>query len=182
MRKRSRGALLALALTFSAAPLQAEVTAIDAGGFVTQDSALLAAPPEQVWAALIEPSRWWNPQHSWSGEAANLTLAPQAGGCFCEALPVGGSVEHARVVYAGPGKLLRLSGALGPLQSEALTGTLTIELTQEREGTRVGWTYVVGGHARFPLAQVAPVVDRVQSEQLERLAALLATVERDAPL
>ena len=45
-----------------------------------------------------------------------------AGGCFCERLKDGGSVQLLQVVYAAPGEGLRLRGALGPLQTEASTG------------------------------------------------------------
>jgi hypothetical protein len=37
----------------------------------------------------------------------------------------GGSVEHLQVVYAAPGQGLRLRGALGPLQTEGVDGTLS---------------------------------------------------------
>ena len=75
-----------------------------------------------------------------------------------------------QVIHAAPGSRLRMTGALGPLQSEALTGTLSITLTAAETGTSIEWTYVVGGHARFPLDQVAPAGDGVMSEQLHRLA------------
>ena len=50
----------------------------------------------------------------------------KAGGCLCEKIPAeGGSVEHLRIVFARPGRLLRAQGGLGPLQGEAVVGTLT---------------------------------------------------------
>lgn len=149
----------------------AEISHQGANGFATHDEAVVAAGPADAWIELTDPAGWWNPEHSWSGNAANFTLFPVAGGCFCEELPEsGGSVEHMRVVYADPEKLLRLSGALGPLQSEALAGTLTVTLEPVGSGTRISWHYVVSGFARFDLAALAPVVDGVQSEQLGRLA------------
>jgi uncharacterized protein YndB with AHSA1/START domain len=128
------------ALFFCTAPAAAEVTQASASGFATRDRVTVSAPAEDVWAALIEPARWWNGSHSWSGDAANLSLEPRAGGCFCERLPPGGamaegSVQHMTVVHAAPGRLLRLTGALGPLQSEALTGTLSISLEAAEGGT-----------------------------------------------
>jgi uncharacterized protein YndB with AHSA1/START domain len=158
---------------FALAPASASAAVTHQGenGFATHDEAVVTASPEDAWIALTDPASWWNPEHSWSGNAANFTLFPVADGCFCEALPEsGGSVEHMRVVYADPDKLLRLSGALGPLQAEALTGTLTITLEPVEGGTKIGWDYVVSGFARFDLAGIAPVVDGVQSEQLGRLA------------
>jgi uncharacterized protein YndB with AHSA1/START domain len=157
-----------------AAPATAEIAATGPNGFATHDEAVVAASPADVWIELTDPAGWWNPQHSWSGSAANLTLFPIAGGCFCEELPEsGGSVEHMRVIHAVPDRMLRLSGALGPLQAEALTGTLTVTLEPVEGGTRIAWDYVVSGFARFDLAGVAPNVDAVQSEQLGRLAARL---------
>src|SRR3546814_9638594 len=81
------------------------------------------------------PQSWWSKEHSWSGDAANFWLDSQAGGCFCEKLPdVGsgvGSVQHARVLFSKPNEMLRLSGAFGPLQGEALDATLTIQIRSE---------------------------------------------------
>ena len=171
-------ALLTLASFAFAAPAAAEVLAATPGGITTSNTATVTATPAQVWAALVEPARYWSPAHSWSGDAANMTLDPRAGGCFCEALPAsGGSVEHMRVIHAAPGEMLRLSGALGPLQSEALAGTLTVTLSPVNDGTRIEWTYLVGGHARFDLVQLAPVVDGVMAEQLRRLAELLGPMD-----
>lgn len=162
--------ILALCL---AAPAQADVGGAAPIGFVVSGEATVKAAPEAVWAALVEPGRWWNSQHSWSGDAANLTLEPRAGGCFCETLPGGGSVEHMRVIYAAPGERLRLSGALGPLQGQALSGTLTIELAAGPEGTHIKWASVVGGFATFEDSEIPAAVDDVIGEQMGRLAALV---------
>ena len=161
-------AVLGIALS---APANGEVVETSPTGFSTRDTIVVAAAPDDVWIELTDPAKWWNPEHSWSGDSANLTLYPEAGGCFCEALPKsGGSVEHARVIRSEPGELLRMRGAFGPLQSEALTGTLLITLEPVAGGTRINWDYVVGGHARFDFAAIAPAVDGVMSEQLGRLA------------
>lgn len=167
--------ILAAAFLLAAAlPARAEVD-IGEHGFATDNSVTVAATPQEVWAALIEPARYWNPDHSWFGDAANFSLDPVVGGCFCE-ISDAGSAEHLRVVMAQPGRMLRLTGALGPLQSEGLTGTLTWQLEPADGGTRIGQRYVVGGHSPiFPVETIAPAVDGVVREQLERLAALFAT-------
>ena len=126
----SMGAFACLTI---AVPASAEVVHASDNGFATQDVLVVDATPAQVWAKLIDPAQYWNPDHSWVGDAGNFTLDPKAGGCFCEAIPVRdgrgvGSVEHARVIYAAPSTMLRMRGSLGPLQGEALTGTLTITL------------------------------------------------------
>lgn len=165
-----RKMILLAALT--AAPAAAEVTLSDQG-FATRNSVTVAAPPQAVWEALIAPPRYWNPEHSYSGVAANFTLEPRAGGCFCEALADGGSIEHMRVVLVMPRRTLRLVGGLGPLQSEGAAGALTWQLAPaEGGGTRITQTYVVGGYLTLDRAATAPIVDRVLREQLERLAAL----------
>jgi uncharacterized protein YndB with AHSA1/START domain len=160
------------------APAVAEVTGQNQSGFATAGTVTIAASPGRAWDALVKPGRWWNPAHSWSGKAANLTLDPRAGGCFCEVLPSGGSVEHMRVIYADPGKQLRMTGALGPLQGEGLAATLTVKLEAAGEGTKLSWSYKVGGYTDLPLTQIAPAVDGVVSEQFQRLASL---VERGSP-
>jgi hypothetical protein len=84
-----------------------------------------------------------------------------------------GSAEHMRVVMVRPGVTLRMAGALGPLQPEALAGTLTVSLSDERDGTRITWEYVVGGHSRLSLDQLSPVVSGVQAQLLGELVAAL---------
>jgi len=162
----------ALILALLASPAAAEVVTSDAG-FVTTNVANVTAPPAEVWAALIAPARYWNPQHSYSGQAASMTMEARAGGCFCEALADGGSVEHMRVVMVMPRRTLRLSGGLGPMQSEGVAGSLTwqVELAEDG-GTRITQTYVVGGNMRMDRTEIARGVDMVLREELERLAAL----------
>ena len=159
------------------APVLAKVTQQGENGFVVEVAAdVTGKVPAQVWRALLRPAKWWDGAHSRSGNSANLLLVGHAGGCFCELIPAssegraGGGVEHARVIAAMPPRLLRLSGALGPLQSEALVGTLSISIEPSMGGTHVTWTYVVGGYMRMPVGEIAPAVDRVLFEQAERLA------------
>lgn len=155
-----------------ATPAAAEVTSSSESGFATRHSVTIKASPAQVYAALLQPQKWWNSQHSWSGDAANLSLDVRPGGCFCEKLP-GGGVEHGRVIFARPEQMLRLSAALGPLQGEAVSATLSWTLAAVPEGTRVTQDYVVGGYIRGGAARLASPVDSVVGEQLERLAAFV---------
>lgn len=162
---------LILAASVVASPLNAEVTLSDTG-FTANNSAAVSASPAEVWVRLIDPAQYWNPDHSWFGEASGLSLDPVAGGCFCEANDSGGSAEHMRVVMVQPDQMLRLLGALGPLQSEGLVGALTWQLEEIEGGTRITQTYSVGGHMQFDREELAPVVDGVVREQLDRLVAL----------
>lgn len=68
-----------------------------------------------------------------------------------------------------PGKQLRLSAALGPLQGDGVGGTLDFTITPSGKGVRVTMTYVVGGYLRGGSALMAPLVDRVLTEQLQGL-------------
>lgn len=182
-----RVALLA-GLTLGAAPLHAEVVETTADRFVTRDAAAVKASPLATWLALTRPGEWWNSAHSWSGDAKNMTLTPQGGGCFCERIPVGdsgnssameGSARHAEVLQAFPMKVLRMRGGFGPLQGEPANGVLTITLKEVPGGTRVMWEYNVGGPMRYKIAELAPAVDGVMSEQLKRLQAHLGALPDD---
>jgi len=159
---------LVLVLGFSG-QAAAEVKSVAANGFEVATTATIAASPERVYAALGEIGRWWGSDHTFSRDAANLRMELRAGGCFCEQLKDGGSVQHLQVVYAAPGIGLRLRGALGPLQMEGVDGTLSWALKPAEGGTTVTQSYVVGGYIRAGMEQWAPRVDRVLDEQLQRL-------------
>lgn len=184
-----RAALLIATTVFLAAPAVGEVVETTADRFVTRATASVAAPPLATWLALTKPGDWWNSEHSWSGDAKNMTLTPQGGGCFCERIPVGdsgnasameGSARHAEVLQAFPMQVLRMSGALGPLQGEPVNGILTITLKDVPGGTRILWEYNVGGPMRYKIAEIAPVVDAVMTEQLKRLQAQLGALGDEA--
>ena len=177
MKRRGCFAGASLAAMLLASPAQAKVIDQSDIGFTVAHTAQVAATPEDVWKMLRTPEKWWSKEHSWSGDAANFWLDSQAGGCFCEKLPgdggAMGSVQHARIVFAKPGEMMRLSGAFGPLQGEAVTGTLTIQIKKTGAGAAIRFDYVVGGYMRFKVADIAPGVDKVIGEQLRGLAAAL---------
>ena len=176
--------LIAAVLTLTAAALSSQAVAevIDAtpNGFEVKRQAVFNAPADKVYAALSQPSRWWNKDHTWSGSAANLSLASMSGGCFCEKLPNGGSAVHMTVVFAQPGQALRLSGALGPLQMTGATGNLGWALSEKDGKTSLVQTYDVGGYMKGGLDKLAPVVDTVLSEQFDRLKAYVETGSPEA--
>ena len=154
-----------------------EVTQVEDSGFVSEHILILHATPLQAYQALTaDIHRWWNAEHSYSGQAENFSLQAEAGGCFCEALPNGGSVEHMRVAFAEPGKHLRLLGGLGPLQEMAVTGSMDFRLEAIAAGqTQLHYRYVVGGYVAGGLQSIASAVDQVQLGQLTRLQTYLAT-------
>ena len=156
---------LVIPALLATAPASAEVVKVEGSTFVVEHKLTVAAAPDVLWRVLSAPSRWWSKAHSWSGDAANLSMAMRPGGCFCEALPDGGGAEHARVIHVAPNRLLRLSGALGPLQQGAVTGTLSFEMTGEGQGTALVVRYVVSGYTGMDGATLAPLVDGVIGEQ-----------------
>ena len=188
---RKTALFAALLFTTPAMPAQAEVVAQSDAGFVIRQSVEVTADQQSVWKALIAPAKWWSSEHTWSRDAANLYLDAQATGCFCEKLPKPadapadqriGSVEHMHVIFADPQRgVLRMSGALGPLQGEALNGTLTIELKKTETGTRIAFEYVVGGYMRMKSAEIAPAVDGMLGQQLAGLAKLFEAAAPPAP-
>jgi uncharacterized protein YndB with AHSA1/START domain len=151
----------------------ADVLNVAANGFEVRETAHTAAPPDQVYAALLQPARWWSSDHTFSRSAANLVLDARAGGCWCETLPNGGSVEHLRVVYVAPGKTLRLRGALGPFQGLAVDGAMTWSIQSVPGGTDISLSYVAGGYAKDGFDELSKAADRVLGEQLLRLKKLV---------
>ncbi|PKB25837.1 polyketide cyclase/dehydrase/lipid transport protein [Novosphingobium kunmingense] len=171
----------ALALAFTALPTQAEVKSADEAGFVTGGTQDIDASPAAVWSSLVKPAQWWDSAHTWSGKAANLSLDPRAGGCFCERLPGGGSTEHMRVIRADPGTQMILSGALGPLQTEPASGVLIIKLDATEGGSTLTWRYAASGLRGMKGTAIAGPVNTVMSLQFASLARVAASGGKAAP-
>jgi uncharacterized protein YndB with AHSA1/START domain len=169
---------LIFALGMALLPLNeapAEVTSVASSGFEVREQVHVAAAPAAVYAALITPSRWWDSEHTYSGNAANLTLDAKAGGCWCEGWADGGSAVHMMVVYVAPGKTLRLRGALGPLQAMGTDGAMTMHLQSAGNGTDLTVTYAVGGYSKDGFETLSKSVDHVLGEQVARLQKLAET-------
>lgn len=164
-------------LLLAATPVRADVVQATPAGFELSQAVTIDASVARAWAALKLPQRWWDKDHTYSDDSANLYLDAQATGCFCEKLDGGkGSVEHARILYIAPGRMLRMVGSLGPLQAEAVTGTLTFKLDPEGDTrTRITMTYVVGGYVRAGADTLAPKVDEVLAIQLLNLKTFAET-------
>lgn len=167
-------AVLAACACASPGVARAAVTDSTAAGFLVHHEAVFHAPASDVYAALVKVGSWWDGNHTWSGQAANLSLDPRAGGCFCEKLP-NGSVQHMTVVYADPGKQLRLAGGLGPLQGIAASGAMTFMLKGGDDGTRVTLDYMIGGYMPGGIGALAHPVDGVIGIQFARAKRFVET-------
>jgi len=153
----------------------AEVLNASATGFTSQHREELKASSDEVWKALVQLPRWWNSAHTYSGQASNLSLDAQAGGCWCERWGDGQSVQHGTVALAMPGRVLRVMGNLGPLQDLPVQGVLTLAITTQDGKTTLRMTYRVAGPPDAGLDKLAPAVDRVMGEQYKRLKAMAET-------
>ncbi len=181
MKDRIRTWALVLAAAVGSAAAGGAVAAtseVSPTGFLVTLRHEVKATPHRVYEALGEIDKWWNGGHSWSGQAANLSLALQAGGCFCERWGAN-SVAHARVIHAVEDKMLRLEGSLGPLQALATTSIMTFALAPKDGGTTLVVTYRVAGNEAAGLQPLAGPVDGVIAEQVRRLVAYVETGKPD---
>ena len=160
--------------------VSAQVVDADTGGFLVRNEALVAAGPDATWRALLAVGQWWDPEHTYSGDAGNMSIDAAVGGCFCERIGPGG-VKHGEVIYLAPGKTLRLSSALGPLQPDGVSGSLTFSLQLEGVQTRVVENYSVGGYRQGGVGELAAAVDAVLGHQLQRLKRFIETGTPLAP-
>lgn len=158
----------------------AEVKQAAPDAMVVAFSQSVAASPAKTYAAIANVGNWWSSEHTWSGSAKNLSLKPEAGGCFCENWE-GGSAEHGHVIMTTRDKLLRLAANLGPLQAMAVSGVLTFELKPDGNATQLTLEYRVNGASSSALDKIAPGVDQVIGEQFARLSRYVETGNADAP-
>lgn len=167
--------LFLAAALLAATPAAAEVVSSDDNGFSIRIEASTSASPEAVFALFADPARWWSPTHTWSGDAASMRIEPQrAGGCWCEALPLLGSVEHGHIIRWDPEHSRILFRAeLGPLQALPVNGKLEwIAVGLPDGSTRVAMRYEVAGRGMADPAALAGAVDGVLGQQLARLIAV----------
>lgn len=163
--------LLAIVCALAAAPAAGKVSNLGEHGFTVTHTAEVESEPFFVWRTMTSHiDQWWSKDHSWTGNAANLYMKVERGGCFCEKYPNGGEAEHLRIIHFVPGREIRFDGALGPLQSMAVNGRMIWNIEKTETGSRITFTYHVFGHPEGGLAGIAPAVDGVIGQQLERLA------------
>lgn len=177
----SLGSGLAAAAMLLCAPAAAEVTDAASGGFVVRIQHNVVAPRATVWRMLTgHVAEWWNGDHTYSGSAANMFIEPRPLGCFCETLGDGGAVVHMTVTMINPGKLLRLTGGLGPIGLMGADGNMVFSLVDDGDNTQLTLEYRVGGYHPDGLDAIAPAVDGVLAEQVQRLVNLVESGAPDA--
>jgi hypothetical protein len=162
-----------VAALLSCAGARAEVKDVTPQGFTLENSETVPVDAMTAWKALVgDVNAWWPRDHTfWKG--STLSIEPHARGCFCEREGVR-ETRHQEVVYVDPGKLLRMTGALGPAQGMGLTGVLEFRFAPAPGGGTVITMYSrTGGYTPDDLSKLAPIADRVNRQMLGALAAYL---------
>jgi len=148
---------------------EAKVTDTAPGGFTIKHSFEVNKPPAEAYSIFTAKlGAWWDSEHTYSRKSENMSIDLRPNGCFCEKLGPQGNIVHMTVLYADPGKILRMTGGLGPLQQFATTGVMTMEFKAQGQGTAVTFTYTVGGYVPGGIEKLAPIVDQVMVGQLAR--------------
>lgn len=171
------GITFAIALAAPAPRAAAETANVTPAGFDITIRRALKTPPAQAWPAIGRIGQWWSSAHTWSGNAANMTMELNAGGCFCERWSdaQGGpqSVEHGRVVAvrrSDTEALVRLQASLGPFQERPGAGVLSFVVAAAEGGSTLTVSYRFRGGADAGLDKVAGGVEKVIEQQADRLA------------
>ena len=154
----------------------AEVTDADKHGFSLLHETIVKADRATAWIAAVDNiDKWWDADHTISGDASLLSIDARPLGCFCE--NTGGGVVHLLVTTVSTNVNLRMTGGLGPLGLMGVNGNMTWEFFDVDEGTgdgtRIRFSYAVGGYSPDGLDTISGGVDFVIGEALQRLKAYL---------
>ena len=179
IRARAAAAVTACLLAAMSWSAHAETSEVSPSGFTITYAVVVDSEPQKVWQAFTQLPQWWNSAHTWSGQAANLSLDATAGGCWCERWGNGASAVHGRVLWVVPGSVLRLQAWLGPLQEMPVAGVLSFGTARRDGATRLRVTYRVAGAPEAGLDKLATAVDGVIGEQVKRLKAFIETGKPD---
>ena len=129
-------AVIVAALLLVSLGAKAEIVSASDTHFMLRHEAYSALGTDDLWERLVEPASWWHPDHTYSGDSANLSLDATAGGLWREAWE-GGSVSHGRVLYVKRGQQLRMAAPFGPLQGLGAYTIWTISITPAENGSKV---------------------------------------------
>lgn len=133
-----------IAALLAATPAAAEVVSKSDNAFTLRFALGLETTPEDIVAAVGDLPKWWDPAHTYTGDAANLSLTLEEGGCWCERLADGSVFRHAVVVAVEP-RRVAMNAALGPLHDRATRSDLTWTIGSENRGWLVAMEFVVEG-------------------------------------
>jgi hypothetical protein len=171
-----RTILMLVISTITVCTSHASVVSSTTSGFVIKHSVVVKKSPDAAFESFASKVQdWWDPAHTYTGKSENVSIDLKPNGCFCERLGPQGFVVHMTLTYSDPGKLLRMTGALGPVQQFAATGVMTLEFQPMGGDTLVNFTYSVAGDIPNGADKLAPVVDRVLVGQMNRFERFVNT-------
>lgn len=157
-------ALIATGVLTVAAPASAEVVSRTADGFVLRFQSGMETTPEDLIETVGALPQWWDGAHTYTGDNANLSLAFQPGGCWCETLADGTTFHHGEVVSI-TGDTVVFNAPLGPLNGKASRANLTFHVGGPGPGRLVSVDFVVEGPG---LGAVADPVNGVMDQAFGR--------------
>ena len=170
-----RSAIVSAAVLLLSAPAYGEVLDSATNGFTIRHQVTVAGERMAVYESAVDIGNWWSSDHTMSGTAAALYMTTTVPGCFCEALGGESGFVHMIVSWVKPGEIIRLTGGLGPLGLMGVAGNMTWEFAEREDGTVVTLQYAVGGYMDGGLDTVAPAVDGVLGEAMNRLKSFVET-------
>ncbi len=157
-------------------PVLADVVASGPSGFLVKIDLDIARDKARVFQTLLKVDSWWDKSHTYSGDANNLSIKLEPGGCFCEVWPKG-AVEHLRVLSFSRDTNLTMGGGLGPLQNLG-DGVMRFALAPNDQGSHLTLTYRVWGFDDKGLDKMAVPVNQMLSEQVARLKAAAESADK----
>lgn len=165
-----RFAVLAAAAMVVSAPASAEVLSQGDNAFHIRHEVNLVVSAEDAYELLGNPALWWHPDHTYSGDSANMNMDLRQGGDFMERVPEkNGWVKHMEIAQVMPGETIVMTGGLGPLVMQGASGTMIWSVEEAGAGSKLTLDYRVSGFAEGNGTQWAGPVDYVLGEQIKRL-------------
>ena len=129
-----------VAVLAAASPAAAEIVSRSENAVTMRFAAPTRIDGVRASGSLEALPLWWDGDHSYTGDAANLSLDLAPGGCWCERMPDGTDFDHGRTVSAEDGRIL-FHAPFGPLRGKATRADLTVAWAE----TGVTWTFVIEG-------------------------------------
>jgi hypothetical protein len=154
----------------------ADVVSAGPTGFLVKIDVDIARDKTRVFQTLLKVDSWWDKGHTYSGDANNLSIKLEPGGCFCEIWPRG-AVEHLRVLSFSRDTSLTMGGGLGPLQNLG-DGVMRFALSPNDQGSHLTLTYRVWGFDDKGLDKMAMPVNQMLSEQVAHLKAAAESADK----
>jgi len=141
-RKPVAAVVVALGMAFASPALAA--TEFPLRGVTVEKEVIVAATPDEAWNAFTgDVSGWWD--HHFSEKPVKLVIDRVPGGGFFEIFDEEGhGVKHAEVIWAEPGKTLKMRGPLG-FSGAAVDFVHTFTFTPDPAGTKIRLTLNASG-------------------------------------